>query len=474
MVAQINRDIRIEKEYIMDDISNKEESIVISSGSNLSQGVDLNVDEEKMAALRAKLAEKIKATTEEGAKMAENTKVMKKDKAISIGCVGSGQCGSKIVQEMYTLGYDSIAINTNRGDLANITLPESNKLLLEYGLGGMARDIASGKEAAEAYRDQITDLISTQLADSQLILLALSLGGGSGAGSAEILVDIIANTIGKALCVITVLPMDSEDAQVKSNALITLSKLTKPSQAGKINNLIVVDNAKIEAIYSDVGQMDFFKKANAAIVEPLDIFNTLSAMPSDVKPLDPSEFGKLMTTSGLTVWGALTISDYSEEDSLALGVMENLNGNLLASGFDLKQAKYAGVIFAANEKTWRGISTASVNYALATVNDQCGTPDAVFKGVYAMSSIEDGKIMVYSIFSGLGLPDSRINDLQKEVAAFKMTTKEKDIKRNMSLNLDNGIDQTISKVQEMKNKIANKNSAFNKLTNNSLIDRRKK
>src|ERR1019366_1976196 len=307
MVAQINRDIRIEKEYIMDDISNKEESIVISSGSNLSQGVDLNVDEEKMAALRAKLAEKIKATTEEGAKMAENTKVMKKDKAISIGCVGSGQCGNRIVQAMYALGYDSIAIKTNRGDLAGIDIPESNKLLLEYGLGGAAKEMSLGAEAAEAYREQITDLLPPQLADANLILLALSLGGGSGGGSAEVLIDIIANTIGKPLCVITVLPMDSEDAQTKSNALITLSKLAKLSQSEKINNLIVVDNAKIEALYSDVGQMDFFKNANKAIVEPLDIFNTLSAMPSSVKPLDPSEFGKLMTTSGLTIWGALTV-----------------------------------------------------------------------------------------------------------------------------------------------------------------------
>src|SRR5208282_5238229 len=177
-------------------------------------------------------------------------------------------------------------------------------------------------------------------------------------------VDLLSST-GKPLVVITVLPMDTEDSQTKSNALETLSKLAKLTQSKKVNNLIVVDNAKIEAIYHNVGQMEFYGVANKAIVDPIDVFNTLSAMPSAVKGLDPMEWGKLFTDGeGLTVYGELTVDNFDEETAIAEAVVNNLNSNLLAGGFDLKQSRYVGVIITANKEVWAKIPSSSITYAM--------------------------------------------------------------------------------------------------------------
>jgi len=443
----------VKPENVVDDVSNQE--------VKKDDAVDPNV----LAALKAKAQAK-----QQESKMAAKI-VSRKERSLALGVVGSGQAGSRIAEAFYKLAYDAVAINTAMQDLKFIDIPDSNKLLLEYGLGGAAKETEIGKAAAESHRGEILQLINEKLAYSQVNVLCLSLGGGSGAGSCETLVDVMSN-LGKPLVVITVLPMDTEDAQTKANALETLSKLAKLTQTKKVNNLIVVDNAKIEAIYSSVSQVDFYGVANKAIVETIDVFNTLSSMPSSVKGLDPMEWGKLFTDGeGLTVYGELTIDNFSEETAIAEAVVNNLNSNLLAGGFDLKQSRYVGVIIAANKETWSKIPSSSITYAMAMVNDQCGTPKGVFNGIYTIDT-PDPVVKVYSMFTGLGLPDSRVTQLRKDAQEHMKTVKGKDEGRNLSLQLETGTNETISAAQKVKDKIAAKSSAFGKLVG-GVVDRRK-
>ena len=442
-----------EKEEVVDDVSNAE--------VKPSETVDLS----KLAALKAKSQAK-----QEESKMAAKI-VSTKDRSIVLGVLGSGQAGSRIAEAFYKLGYDACVVNTAMQDLKFIDIPDSSKLLLEHGLGGAAKEIEIGRAAAESHRGEILQLVNEKLQNSQINVLCLSLGGGSGAGSCETLVELMSG-LGKPLVVITVLPMDTEDAQTKSNALETLSKLAKLTQSKKVNNLIVVDNAKIEAIYHNISQVDFFSTANKAIVDPIDIFNTLSSMPSAVKGLDPMEWGKLFTDGeGLTVYGELTIENYAEDTAIAEAVVNNLNGNLLAGGFDLKQSRYVGVIIAANKDVWAKIPAASITYAMAMVNDQCGTPKGVFKGIYTIDT-PDPVVKVYSMFTGLGLPDSRVTQLKKEAQEHMQNVKGKDEQRNLNLQLDTGTNETVSAAQKVKEKMAQKASAFGKLVG-GVVDRRK-
>lgn len=421
---------------------------------------------DKIAALRAK------AAAHKGTEMPPKI-VEKKTRSIKFGVVGSGQAGSRLAETFYSLGYDAVVFNTASQDLEHIAMPEDSKYLLQYGLGGAAKELEIGKAAAEAHKDAINELVHEKLGEAQVLMLCLSLGGGSGAGSCETMVDIL-SSMGKPLIVITVLPMSTEDAQVKRNALETLSKLAKAAQAKQIHNLIVVDNAKIETIYSDLSQFDFFEVSNRAIVTPIDAFNTLSSKPSSVKGLDPMEFAKLITDGGgLTVYGEMTVPNYEDETAIAEAVITNLNSGLLASGFDLKQSKYVGVIIEANKKVWDKIPTASINYAMSMVHDLCGTPNGVFRGIYTTETDSDA-VKVYSMFSGLGLPDARVQQLKKEAQEFAAKTKTKDDERNLTLKLDTGKDDTTTAADRIKQKIAAKNSAFGGLVNSSVQDRRKK
>lgn len=442
-----------------------QKEVVEDNMSDAEVKTEEKVDASKLAALKAKSQAK-----QEESKMAAKI-VSKKDRSIVLGVLGSGQAGSRIAEAFYKLGYDAVAVNTAMQDLKFIDIPDSNKLLLEYGLGGAAKETEIGRAAAEAHRGEILQLVNEKLQSSQVNVLCLSLGGGSGAGSCETMVDIL-SSLGKPLVVITVLPMDTEDAQTKANALETLSKLAKATQTKKVNNLIVVDNAKIEAIYHNVSQVDFYGVANKAIVEPVDVFNTLSSLPSSVKGLDPMEWGKLFTDGeGLTVYGELTVDNFAEDTAIAEAVVNNLNGNLLAGGFDLKQSRYVGVIIAANKETWAKIPSSSITYAMAMVNDQCGTPKGVFKGIYTVET-PDPVVKVYSMFSGLGLPESRVTQLKKDAQELTQSVKGKDEQRNLSLNLDTGVNETVSAAQKVKEKIAAKSSAFGKLVG-GVVDRRK-
>jgi cell division GTPase FtsZ len=431
-----------------------------------------DLDTDKLAALKAKMSAKKQAS--EQITTEEDTMQEKEDKQCSIrfGFIGSGQAGSRLAEAFHKRGYNAVAINTASQDLQHIDVPEQNKLLLQFGLGGAGKDLTIGKDAAEQYKEQIEDLVQRKLADSQLLIFCTSLGGGSGAGSAEVIVDLLAQ-MERPVAVITVLPMSTDDPQTKSNAIVTLSKFTKMAQTRKIDNLIVVDNARIENIYNEVGPLNFFNVSNEAIVDPIDKFNCLSSMASSVKGLDPTEFGKLFTDGqGLSIYGMMKVPNFTDETAIAEAVMENLDGSLLASGFDLKKARYVGVIFVANKKVWDQIPHSSINYAMAMVNETCQSPLGVFRGIYVDDSMEEYVVRVYSMFSGLDLPHDRINQLKAEAKEKMAQVEQKNEARAQGLKLE-AEEETVSAAQAIKKRIENKKSAFGKLHNAAVIDRRK-
>lgn len=398
--------------------------------------------------------------------------VDKKTTSIKFGVVGSGQSGSRLAAALFSLGYDAIVFNTAQQDLEHIKVPENNKYLLEYGLGGAAKDLAIGAAAAEAHKDAINELVQTKLDTCQVLLLCLSLGGGSGAGSVDTMIDVLSST-GKPIVVITVLPMAAEDAAIKKNALETLSKLSREVQSKRIHNLIVVDNAKIESIFSDVSPTSFFEVSNKAIVEPLDVFNTLSSQASKVKPLDSMEWAKILTDgSGLSVYGELSIDNYQDPSAIGDAVIANLNSGLLASGFDLKQSRYVGIMMVARKNVWEEVPNTAITYAMANIEDVCGTPNAVFHGIYESDDVKDNTVKVYSFFSGLGLPDSRVTQLKKDVAELSERAKNKDVVRNLNLSLETNRDQTTSAADKVRQQIATKKSAFGGLLNNNLTKKK--
>jgi len=451
----------VEREVVVDDMDTKPQ-----------------VDEDKLAKLKARAAQK--RAEEEAAKQEVVQEeemppriVEDRKRSLRFGVIGSGQAGSRLAEQFAEIGYPAIVLNTAPQDLEDIKVPEQNKLLLDFGLGGAGKDLSIGYDAADAYRAAINQLVQTKLGDAQVFIFCTSLGGGSGAGSVEVVVDILAQ-IGKPVVVLTVLPKASEDAQLKHNAWQTLSKFTKMFNEGKIDNIITVDNAKIESLYSDVGPFNFFKVSNKAIVSPLDVFNTMSRRKDEgLKVLDSTEFGKLFIDGkGFTVYGEMSVEDYEDEMAIATAIVESLKGNLLASGFDIRQARYAGFMLVAPKEVWDKVSSVSLDYAQRMINDACDSPMAIFQGVYPEENGEDC-VKVYSMFSGLGLPEERIDQLKTEAQMKMANAERKDNERKLHMKVDVG-NETVNKVDEIKKKIESRKSSFNKLHGGAVQDRRKK
>ena len=452
------------KEQVIDDMEDiKNTSEMPKQEVKEDSGMDLT----KLAALKAK------------SQAAKENKVpasivKQKDRSLRMGVVGTGQGGSKLAQEFYANGYPAVVLNTAIQDLKSIQVPDSNKLLLEYGVGGASKELSIGAAAAETHVDAIAELIHDKLAGTQVNILISSLGGGSGAGSLSTLLQVLQNE-GTPIVVMAILPLITDDPKTKENSLVTLSTLATAAKEKRIANLILIDNAKLEVLLSDVSQFNFYSIANKSVVDTFCDFNELTSLSSEVKALDPMEYSKiLLDGEGLSVYGKMTVSNYEEsETALAEAIVENLENGLFASSFDLKSTKYVGFILKAPKKTWDKIPSSSVNYAKALLADIAGAT-SIFHGIYEGDESDPDEVLIYSIFSGLNLPTQRLEELKAEVKDLNEKLVAKDVKRNLDLSFDTGKNNTVSQAQSIKDKIANKNSTFGKFLTSSVTDKRKK
>ena len=402
--------------------------------------------------------------------------VAKRDRSLYWGIVGLGQAGSRIAETFYKLGYEACVFNTATQDLEHINLPENRKVYLPFALGGAGKELDNGRQAVEQNGELIMNKLNDHFGDKQdMMFVAVSGGGGTGSGGAESILSLVAS-LGKPVGVIYVLPMESEDALSKHNSVVTLSKLAKMASSDVITTLIVIDNAKIEVIYPGLSKAEFWDVANNAIVEPLHIFNYLSAQPTKYDSLDSMDFGRVLTVGDCTIYGMIEVSNYMDTTAIAEAVVENLEGGLLANDFNLKETRFGGFIVTGNEKVLSQLPAMNINYASHMISEICNSPSLV-SGVYEMP-LEEDVVRVYTMFSGLGLPSARIESLKKEADEKMSLLKDKEKSRSDRMSVDYGAGtDTQTKVQEVHRMIQQKKSGFGQLTKvaeKNIVDRRKR
>jgi cell division GTPase FtsZ len=391
--------------------------------------------------------------------------------AINLAVVGVGQAGSRIAEVMNKKGYSAGVINTSSQDLEFIKMPDDQKLLLEGTLGGTGKDLDLGREIFEENEEKCYSFINKTLGDNDMLYLAMSGGGGTGSSCPDTIIPLMVQT-GAPVGVIYILPKDSEDAQSKSNSIQTLSRLAKMSTQNMISNLVVVDNAKIEQIYADLSQAKFWEAANEAIVEPLDVFNTLTATASRHTSLDPSDFAKVISCGDCSIYGVVEVENYMEETALAEAVIDSLNQSMLAEGFDLKQTRVGGVIITGTKKVMDQLPALNINYCYSMISEKTNGAN-IFQGVYDVHTKSDS-VKIYTWFAGLGLPKTRIDVLKEQAKALEAVAKEKEDSRKSAMSMDLGKDSTTSLSDEINRKIKKKKSGFNRLQRGSMIDARRK
>ena len=392
-------------------------------------------------------------------------------KAIRYGVIGSGHGGSRIAEQFYQFGYKTCVLNTAQQDLHHINLPGENKLLVGSTFGGAGKSLDLGEASARESEEEIKSLLSRtfgeNVSDVDAFFLCISGGGGSGSGSSIPLIEMLSD-YGLPITLIYTLPMSNEGTITKHNAIVTLDKLAKLSVHNLINGLIVVDNSRIADLYKDVSLGGFYKVANFDIVDILNRFNTLSSLPSTYVALDPTDYIRIMSSGGCTIFGKVEIdlnldqgSIQLSEDDLAEQITKSLESGLLAEGFDLSQAIRCGVYILGNPTHLNQVSAETFNFCFASLNELFGKAD-IFRGVYPDNQLKD-KFVAYVLVSGVGLPRLRVEQLMEQAQADveEMESKEQEMRSKMEV-----FQQTVSNKEQDRYKQKKKdNTTFNKMLN---------
>jgi len=394
--------------------------------------------------------------------------------SLKFGVVGSGQAGGRMSEVFHRFGYPAVAINTAKQDLDTLTIPESRRLCLDYTLSGSGKDIEIGAAALDANRDKVAQFIRPVIDDADVLVLTLSLGGGSGSGSAVALVEILAEE-GKPLLVLAALPGSFDDSQSKFNATQTLGRLADFSSKGVISSLIVVDNAKIENTFPNLSPGKFWEVANRSAIEPLHLFNLVTATASDIEVMDAMDLSRALLEAGnCALFGSMTVSrdEYELDESALLSAMiRKLPESLPADDFDLKESQAIGILVTAKKEVLDTIPYANIAYLFKYISEEYDSSRA-FKGIYAIEP-EDGSddIKISFIFSGMGLPSRRIEDLKKDADKHlaKLDEKKKKTAAGMNMGANKG---PVSKADAMIAKAKQQQSAIGKLLGNK-IDRKR-
>lgn len=471
VIGSSNKSLNLSEKTVREN----EQFLEMLRDSNLQESLENSVsekDDQLKEAMRDESYEALLAKKKGDSEV--KSAVAKQYISLKFGVVGSGQAGGRIAEVFYGYGYDACAINTARQDLEHLSIPEEQKLFIgDESLGGAGRDLEFGLAAVEDNEGEVKDFLGKNLERADVAVLCLAGGGGSGSGSAELLVQYVAE-LGLPIVVIYALPGSFDDPQSKHNAIQTLAKLADFANKQVINSLVLVDNAKIEMAYPNLSPVAFWKTANNAVVEPLHMFNSVSATSSPFEVLDSMDFAKSLVDAGnCVVFGSNTVApELYEDDETALleAMIDNLENGLLAGGFNLEEAQYVGVLITANQHVLEKIPNNSLSYVFKYITEEFDSARS-FKGIYPVPSQNDD-ITIRFIFSGLGLPKERVDSLKAESKKHMLALEAK--KKNTAMGIDLGKDQTTSKADRAMDKIKRKKSALGKLKNRNKTGPRRR
>ncbi|MFQ6085261.1 MAG: hypothetical protein ACE5OY_03225 [Candidatus Bathyarchaeia archaeon] len=232
--------------------------------------------------------------------------------------IGLGHCGGKIADDFVRysghrsrVSVSACAINTDLADLVvHRRIPADNRLCVGSRRGA-AKDWERGRGAAAESRSTIARLIERLLTpDTDVVMLTLGEGGGTGSGMAPVVAEIIGE-LGAECMALTTLPFDDESVKVKVNAAKGLDLLYRQDP---LKSLICIDNEKITARFPERGIIEAYRAVNEETVHTfLDIVRFAHA-PSKGDRIDESEIITVLGYEGFATLCNLRVraSEFSD------------------------------------------------------------------------------------------------------------------------------------------------------------------
>lgn len=338
--------------------------------------------------------------------------------SLIFGILGLGQCGGRIAQSFYNLGYKKcIAINTANHDLQDLEIPTKLKIGDKEGAG---KNTEVSLEAFSKEKSNILQVFNRIYGDDvNNILICCGSGGGTGSGTVIPAIELAKlylkqlglEEVEKRVGVIVTIPTNGESSSpiVKSNAIKVLTTLSDMANNKLISPLIIIDNDKIKKLFPKLTVNNFYPTINNTIAQLFHTFNVISTKKSDLISFDKEDYNSIISSFGHMVMGGVTVKDYTNSESISNALRHNIENTLLADEFDLETAKAVGIIAIGGREifdTVPGLMN-SLEDAFSTIGFLTGNA-IVHRGLYMNNS---KNLKVFTLIGGLDQPTRRYRKL---------------------------------------------------------------
>lgn len=372
---------------------------------------------------------------------------------VKFGFVCIGQGGGKIGDTFAAIRnpvtnapvYPVICFNTNKGDLDLQNVEKYNRIVLKGSERGAGMDPAKGLQAIAENGKEVFEAVQRAMKDVDVIVVVASLGGGTGTGAINTMIDVCTNYIGKPVMSIVSLPNPHIDENVNAfNALRELvpklEEIRGDEQSGMyraLENISMLDNKKIieehlEAIEKgdqEAAKLSWDRYSNYKVASILHEWNVTTTLNSD-KTLDTEDWkNKILFTGGVLTFAKKKINleknDLKSENDLINEVVSTYRGrNVLANGFDYKNDAKAFGLHVIMPKGREDIFNSNT---LEKINKRLQEELPNVPIYYGKSTWDSKSLLIYTIISLKGLPE-RARNLKEESDKLIQLQKEHDSK----------------------------------------------
>lgn len=368
--------------------------------------------------------------------------------SIKYGFVGLGQGGSKIVDAFAGIRspkngepvYPCLIANSNLGDMVGLrNIPKHMQFSLKGYEKGVGKNPEVGKEAFNENGAEIFNAIGRYMSGCDMIYVVASLGGGTGTGSINVLVNAIADYLGKPVAAITTLPRPDEVESINAfNASAELAPKLIDIRGDEasgfyrgLENLVILDNEKIVNEHLSEPEVqgitwDFY--SNYKVASIMHEWNVVTSLGSHIT-LDAADLMNHILKTGTILTFAkkkINLDDIKSNEDLIAQIVSTYKGeNVLANGFDYqKDMKSMGIVVVMPKDRMDRLNQDTLERIRSTMKTEL--PDV---GVYPgfASSNSERHAIVYTIACMSGLPE-RARNLRQEAAELLKKRLEKEQK----------------------------------------------
>lgn len=240
---------------------------------------------------------------------------------MKIGALGAGNTGNQIVTlAKERLDIPVIAINSSMKDLE--TLPEDVKKYRIADQDGMSQGAGKNRELAKKFlKDSIIKLLSDEnvisfLVDLDICFVVASMGGGTGSGTAPIIMSILSQQFPDTLFILVgVGPVQQEALSAHVNSMEFLQEMY-----ANLPNVryMLYDNDN----YSDMSSYKMMEKVNSEVVEDMKVLSGFFNIATKYDSIDKEDTLRLLSFPGRIA--VARVEDIKEKDLDSATIEERL------------------------------------------------------------------------------------------------------------------------------------------------------